>query len=101
MDLKGKNQQPVSPVKGDGQLDLLPEYCQYRDDGCELAVSCLECPFPKCVDEQPGGKRRWFKKLRDREIIRLFSRGRGIRELAARFSISQRTVQRALGRTKK
>ena len=87
--------------KADDELDLLPECCQYRDDGCELAISCLECPFPKCVHEQPGGKRRWFKKLRDKEIVRLFSKGRGIRELATRFGISRRTVQRALGRTEK
>ena len=81
----------------DREPDLLPEYCQYKDEGCDLADSCLECPFPQCIYEQPGGRRHWRKKLRDGEITRLFtSRGKGVRELALMFGISQRTVQRAL-----
>ncbi|MFC1931463.1 hypothetical protein ACFLXJ_04620 [Chloroflexota bacterium] len=77
--------------------DVLPEYCQYKDEGCDLADSCLECPFPQCVYEQHGGKQRWLKKLRDREVARLFtSEGKGIKDLASTFSVSQRTVQRAL-----
>jgi hypothetical protein len=81
----------------ENEPDKLPEYCQYKDEGCDLADSCLECPFPQCVYEQPGGKQRWLKKLRDREIAGLFTgEGRGIKELAAMFGVSQRTVQRAL-----
>ena len=81
------------------ELDLPPEYCRYRDEGCELADSCLHCPFPGCIYDQPGGKRRWLKRLRDREIVRLFTtEGKGIKELARGFGVSQRTVQRALGR---
>ena len=81
----------------DGESDLLPEYCQYKDEGCDLADSCLECPFPQCIYEQPGGKRHWQKNIRDGEITRLFaSEDKGIKELALIFGISQRTVQRAL-----
>jgi hypothetical protein len=77
--------------------DLLPEYYQYKDEGCDLAGSCLNCPFPQCVYEQPGGKKRWLKKRRDREITRLFADdGKAVGELAVMFGISQRTVQRAL-----
>lgn len=79
------------------KLDLPPEYCHYRDEGCDLADSCLHCPFPQCVYEQPGGRQRWLRKLRDREIARLFnSKGKGVKELALMFGVSQRTVQRAL-----
>ncbi len=43
--------------KNEGErLDLPPEYCQYRDDGCELAGSCLKCPFKRCIHDEPGGK---------------------------------------------
>ncbi|MFH1031210.1 MAG: hypothetical protein V1767_01365 [Chloroflexota bacterium] len=28
------------------ELDLPPEFCQYRDEGCEVATSCLRCPLP-------------------------------------------------------
>ena len=79
------------------ELDLPPEYCRYRDEGCDLAESCLNCPFVKCIYDDPGGKQRWLKRLRAREMARLFTiDGKGIKELAKMFSVSQRTVQRAL-----
>ena len=80
--------------------DLLPEYCHHKDEGCELADSCLNCPFPQCVYDEPGGKQRWRKTGRDEEINRLFSdEGKRIKELAAIFCVSQRTIQRALKRS--
>lgn len=83
------------------ELDLPPEYCHYRDEGCELANSCLNCPLQQCIYDRPGGKQRWLKGQRDKEIVRLFSSdGKEIRELAVIFGISQRTVQRALKRVK-
>ena len=81
--------------------DLPPEYCHYRDEGCDLADSCLNCPLPKCVFEEPGGRQRWLKTQRDKEIVRLFiDEGKGVKELALMFGISQRTVQRALKRVR-
>ena len=78
-------------------LDLPPEYCRYQDEGCEFAEACLNCPLPVCIYEEPGGKRRWLKRRRAREMARLFTdEGKGIKELAQMFGISQRTVQRAL-----
>jgi len=82
-------------------LDLPPEYCHYRDEGCDLADSCLNCPFPRCIYDQSGGKQRWLKRLRDREIVRVANtQGSGVKELATMFRLSQRTVQRALKRVK-
>ena len=83
----------------EAELDLPPEYLHYRDEGCELADSCLNCPLPRCIYDQPGGRQRWLKKLRDKEIARLANdEGRGVKELALKFGVSQRTVQRALKR---
>jgi hypothetical protein len=79
--------------------DLPPEYCHYRDEGCEFADSCLNCPFPKCIYDEPRGRQRWLKELRDREIDRLFSEGWGIKDLALLLGLSQRTIQRALKST--
>ena len=77
--------------------DLPPEYCQYQDEGCEFAASCLDCPFPRCIYDEPRGRQQWLKGQRDREMINLFtSEGRGVGELALMFGVSQRTVQRAL-----
>ncbi len=79
------------------ELDLPPEYCHYQDEGCDLADFCLNCPFPKCVYDEHGGKQHWLKRLRAREMTRLFTtEGKGIKELALMFDVSQRTVQRAL-----
>ena len=79
------------------ERDLPPEYCHYKDEGCDLAGSCLNCPFTKCVYDEPGGKQRWLKELRTKEMVKLYtSDGKGVKELAQMFSVSQRTVQRAL-----
>lgn len=79
------------------ELDLPPEYCHYHDEGCELADSCLNCPFPKCIYDQPGGRQRWLKRQRDREVARQFTaEGKGVKEIARSFGVSSRTVQRAL-----
>ena len=81
--------------------DLPPEYCHYRDEGCELADSCLNCPFPECIYAQPRGKQRWLKMMRDKEVLRLFTtQGKGVKELALMFGVSQRTVQRVLKRAR-
>ncbi len=83
-------------------LDLLPEFCQYRDDGCELAPACLECPFPDCLYEQFRGNLVKIKYLRDREIIRLHKEEKmDGPELSQRFHVSLRTVRRVLALEKK
>jgi len=80
-----------------GEPDLLPEYCHYRDEGCEIADSCLNCPLPKCIYDEPGGKQHWLKKQRNKQIVGLFTtKGKGVKELALMFNVSQRTVQRVL-----
>ena len=79
-----------------GGQDLRPEYCNYRDEGCEFAESCLDCPFPQCLYDEPRGRQRWLKDLRNREIKRLFAGGWKINELAPLFGLSPRTIQRAL-----
>ena len=77
--------------------DLPPEYCHYRDEGCEFAAYCLNCPFQKCIYEQPRGRQRWLKEMRGKEMVRLFTtEGKEVKELAEMFGVSQRTVQRAL-----
>ncbi len=77
--------------------DVPPEYCQYQDEGCDLAASCLNCPLPVCIYDEPGGKQRLLKRRRTSEIARLhFQEKKSVRELARIFGVSTRTVQRAL-----
>ena len=79
--------------------DLPPEYCQYKDEGCEFMDSCLNCPLPQCLYDEPRGKQRWLKELRNREIARLYRDGWKISELAVNLGLSRRTIQRALKST--
>ncbi len=83
------------------QPDLPPELCRYRDEGCEYAESCLACPFPQCIYDTPGGRQRWLKDLRNKEIRKLYQSGQKIHELAPIFGVSPRTIQRALKEEKR
>jgi hypothetical protein len=78
------------------ESDLPPEYCRYRDEGCEYAESCLACPFEQCLYDEPRGRQRWLKARRNKEINRLFTGGWEMKELALLFGVSLRTIQRAL-----
>ena len=78
-------------------MDGLPEYFRYRDEGCELFPSCLDCPLPRYIEDIPRGKQRHQKELRNQEILKLFyAEGESVKQLAYKFGVSQRTVQRAL-----
>lgn len=69
----------------------------YQDEGCELAPSCLNCPFSRCVEDIPRERQHQRKEIRNREISRLFyTEGIDMAQIAQRLSISKRTVQRAL-----
>jgi hypothetical protein len=81
---------------GEPAEDLPPELFRYRDEGCEFAASCLRCPYPECLQEMPGGRRRLLKQVRNSHIRRLSARGWQPTELALLFGVSMRTVQRAL-----
>src|SRR4030042_3197761 len=76
--------------------DLLPEEFPYGDEGCELFPSCLNCPFPHCVREEPWGKEKFLKRRRAERMLNLKKEGKSIREVARIFEVSPRTVQRWL-----
>jgi DNA-binding transcriptional ArsR family regulator len=79
------------------ERDFPPEFCRYHDEGCEFASSCLNCPLPLCVYDEPGGRQRILKRRRAEEMARMYTTGgKGVKELAEIFKVSQRTVQRAL-----
>ena len=79
--------------------DLLPEKMQYRDEGCELAPSCLHCPFPRCRYDEERSGRQVIKEIRNEEIVKCrFINGVKIGELAKRYDVSKRTIHRILRR---
>ena len=78
--------------------DTLPENTRYRDDGCDAAVTCLECPLSLCKYDDPGWLQRENRRTRDDEIFRLRSQQVSVAEISKRFGISTRTVHRIVQR---
>jgi len=81
------------------KLDLPPDTINWKDTGCELFPACLNCPLPRCIEEEPRGKQRLKLNDRDSRIAELKRQGKRVAEIARLFKVSQRTVQRALART--
>jgi DNA-binding transcriptional ArsR family regulator len=79
-----------------GEFDLLPEEVDWRDGGCEVYPACLNCPLPKCIEEEPRGRQRLKTVLRARRMKALRRKGKSIREIARLLGVSQRTVQRQI-----
>lgn len=79
-----------------GELDLLPEEIDWRDEGCEFFRSCLNCPLPRCVEEELRGQQRLRIAERNRRMVELRKSGKSVEEIADLFGVSRRTVQRAL-----
>jgi hypothetical protein len=100
-EIGGDNPELKEETDRQDEKDLRPEFCHYRDQGCEYAESCLACPFLQCLYDEPRGRQRWLKDLRNKEIKRLFSGGWKISELAPLFGVSPRTIQRALSGEKR
>jgi hypothetical protein len=80
----------------DSELDLLPEEIDWRDEGCAVFVSCLNCPLPRCVEEEPRGQQRLRLAARNKQMVELRQGGKSIKEIADLFGVSCRTVERAL-----
>jgi hypothetical protein len=71
---------------------------RYRDTGCSIHPSCLQCPLPKCRYDEDAEFVEWNKRNndRDREIKSLYRKGAAPGELASAFDISTRTVHRVI-----
>ncbi len=79
------------------RADTLPENMNFRDDGCEVSFSCLNCPLPICKFDDPGWLQRESRQSRDEAMItarRVDSLS--VAEIAERFEVSTRTVHRVL-----
>ncbi len=83
------------------RIDALPEHLAYRDDGCDLAPSCLRCPLVRCRYDEPGGARALFQVPRDEALRRRREEGIAIDALAAEFGLSRRSVFRVLAKGRK
>lgn len=62
--------------------DNLPEYTRYRDEGCEAAPSCLNCPFPHCLEESPRARQVAATAVIARHLAALRRQGMTTAEIA-------------------
>jgi hypothetical protein len=83
---------PALPEEG-------PEEDEYRDQGCDLFPSCLNCPLRRCRYDEKGG-RTVTNEPRDEKLLRLKAEGKNVNQLAGLFGISKRTVHRILRRAR-
>lgn len=70
-----------------------------KDTGCGWAPSCLDCPFPECLEDNPEGRQLiWERKekARQHQIAVMCQEGKSTKTIAAELGISLRTVQRVL-----
>jgi hypothetical protein len=65
-----------------------------RDQGCDLAPSCLDCPFAQCRHDR--GRRGAEAADRRRRALLAYDGGLDRHEAAAAIGISERTLSRAL-----
>lgn len=72
--------------------DHLPENAHYRDDGCEIAPRCLECPLPACRYDLPP--KRAGALLREAQLRELLASGLTADQAAIKMGVSRRTVFR-------
>jgi len=76
--------------------ETFPGDIEWHDEGCDLFPSCLSCPLPRCIEEEPRGKQKLRMLNRANKMARLKQEGKSVEEIAGAFAVSIRTVQRAI-----
>jgi hypothetical protein len=89
----GADQEKEEP-NGGFPPDLRPEFCEFKDEGCQFAPSCLDCPYKHCVYDLTRGDSRFFRRIRNKEILKQFKAGKQIDELKKLFKLDERTIFR-------
>jgi len=89
----------VSTISTRTTVDAVPEFFHYEDTGCEVSLSCLNCPLPQCKYDDPA----WFQ--RNRRLARDFKIWSAmqqddltVEEAADRFLVTVRTIFRIMRR---
>ena len=82
------------------KTDYNNEHFNWRDEGCELFSSCLNCPLSYCIEEVPRGKQKLRLLDRAGQMADIRYQGKSTEEIARIFGVSGRTVQRALAKAR-
>lgn len=74
-----------------------PELTHYSDQGCRVHPTCLDCPFLRCIYEEPRGTRHALNVERNEQIRRLYAAGESPQAIAAHAGLGVRAVYRIAG----
>jgi hypothetical protein len=74
--------------------DALPEYTEYRDEGCHVWPHCQTCPLAECIFVRAWSKEE-IPQLAD-QVATLFLAGTAPERIADLLHMSRRTVFRYL-----
>ena len=66
------------------------------DTGCKYCPSCLNCIFPKCLEEVPWYQRNVKQLARAQKVFDMREGGMNLSVIARKLGISDRTAQRDL-----
>ena len=76
----------------------------WEDRGCHVSPSCLRCPLPECVEDNPRAlvEHQLERRRQSDQGIAAIVRAEGLKapEAAERFHTSERRIYRILARTK-
>ncbi len=80
-------------------LDRDDAITEFEDTGCEVSLSCLNCPLPQCKHDDPLWYRRYQRQIKDRIVlVEMQSENLTVEETAERFSMTVRTIFRIMHR---
>ena len=85
---------PTPPQKEKPWWNRLPHETHYKDTGCELWPSCLTCPFPRCIKEEPYGASKLRSLARAATVLQLTNQGLTNAQIATILNVTTRTVMR-------
>lgn len=89
----------VSTISTRTTVDAVPEFFHYEDTGCEVSLSCLNCPLPQCKYDDPAWFQRYQRFSKDLIVLTAMqSENLTVDEAAERFSVTVRTIFRIMRR---
>lgn len=69
------------------------KYKEYKDDGCEVSLTCFECPLPECQYSSTV-RACGSKKVRNDKVRQEYSGGATFADLASKCKLSTRMIYR-------
>ena len=76
--------------------ELSSDDSNYFDTGCKYSPTCLNCPLPICIYDDPNFFKNFIKENRDKSIFQDYEKGMSVKELSIKYEVSIRTIQRSI-----